>query len=504
MSKELRPYQQEGLDALRTTLRQGVKKIVLQLPTGGGKTLVSASIAKGVLQKGKRMAFVVPRIVLVDQVVSEYWQEGIRDEIGVQQGVHQLEDGAAPIQVCSIDTLRTRGRYPEADVVIFDEGHILTKTHKRWMEENPEKIFIALTATPWSTGMGKHFETLLVMETTKGLIDKEWLCPFRVFAPDIPDMRHVKVNNTGKFAEKESSEVMQKLTGNIVDTWVRGWNKDKTLCFAVDLAHAKAIQERFLQAGISCGYQDARTCDADRRKNKKQFHSGELRIVVSVGTLLLGTDWNVHCISDCQPTKSEIRHVQKIGRGLRTAEGKECLMVFDHAGNTSGRYDKNGKLDSLGYVTDIFHESLDMGNDDRKNERKTPLPKKCPQCTMLRPAGTAKCPNCGFEAKPVNSLFENDGELVELIPGMMAKPKKKKQESTFEDKQLWYSMFVCYAQSRGYKPGWAANKYRERFDVWPRGLSDRPIEPSMQCLSYIRSRQIAFAKSRRQSNAATL
>src|SRR5208282_5722440 len=101
------------------------------------------------------------------------------------------------------------------------------------------------------------------------------------------------------------------------------WGKDKTLCFAVDCAHAQAIQRRFEEAGIAAGYQDARTPMDERREIKRRFHSGDFPVVVSVGTLTIGVDWDVRCISMCRPTRSEMLFVQIVGRGLRTADGKK-------------------------------------------------------------------------------------------------------------------------------------------------------------------------------------
>lgn len=503
--RELRPYQAAGLEALRQTARQGVKRIVLQLPTGGGKTLVSAKIAQSVVAKGGRMAFTVPRIILVDQTIQEFWQEGIRDEVGVLQGNHQLTDLGAPIQVCSIDTLRARKYFPDAKVVIFDEGHILTDAHKEWMAKSPDTIFICLTATPWTKGLGKHFETLLIMETTRGLIEQKYLCPFRVFGPDVPDMRGVKMTNKGDYHEGQSSAVMQKLTGNIVDHWMKFWGKEKTFNFAVDLAHAKAIQERFLQNGISCGYQDAFSPDSDRQQNKKDFHSGKMLVLVSVGTLYLGTDWDVRCIQDCQPTRSEIRHVQKNGRGLRMAPGKEMLIVIDHAGNNWGRTDERGKPTSLGFVTDIHHDHLDMGADTLKSEPKPPLPKACPQCTALRPPRVAKCPNCGFEAQRVNGHHESDGELVEVTPGATKrKPGGGKREYTQAEKIKFYAELKAYAIQHKYKNGWAFHKFSEKFKSRPdrsfEGVAPAPY-PSAEVTIWCRSRAIAWAKSKKRQEA---
>jgi DNA repair protein RadD len=102
-------------------------------------------------------------------------------------------------------------------------------------------------------------------------------------------------------------------------------------------------------AGIAAGYCDAWTDCVERRMLERQFRSGEIKVVCSVRTLTTGIDWPVSCIIDAAPTKSEILHVQKTGRGLRINPGTEDLLVLDHAGNSL----------RLGLVTDIGHDCLD-------------------------------------------------------------------------------------------------------------------------------------------------
>jgi hypothetical protein len=84
-----------------------------------------------------------------------------------------------------------------------------------------------------------------------------------------------------------------------------------------------------------------------------------------------------------------------------------------------------------------------------------------------------------------------DGELIELTP-----KKAKSEQATRDEKQVFYSMALWLAQERGYKRGWAANKYREKFDVWPRGLMDVTCEPDQAFLNYEKSRRIAWAKAK--------
>jgi len=487
--RELRDYQQDGVGSLKQTLRQGVKRVMCQLPTGAGKTLISATIAAGALAKGNKLAFVCPRISLIDQTVEEFAKEDIR-EVGVIQGSHPLEDWSKPIQVCSIDTIRSRKAFPEASVVIFDEAHLLYEAHKAWMADRPGTIFIGLSATPWAKGLGNYFDTLLVMATTKELIEKKYLCPFRVFATGHPDLRDVKIT-AGDYNEGQLSDAMQQgtLIADIVETWKKKWGKGNTFVFCVDCAHAQAVQERFAAAGIFCAYQDARTPPLERAEIKRKFHTGEYQVVVSVGTLTLGVDWDVRCISFCRPTRSEMLFVQAIGRGLRMAPGKSECLILDHSDTTS----------RLGFVTDIHHDHLSDGKEQVKSERKEPLPKECKKCGVLKPPRTAVCPNCGFKAERVNGIMEHDGELQE-VTGLVPKYRKKSKEWTMQEKSVFLAELKAYGISKQYKPGWAARKYLEKFGVWPDwSIKDvRPASyPSSATMMFIKSRQIAWAKSKR-------
>ncbi len=490
--RELRPYQLEGIEAIKQSLRQGIKRICVMLPTGGGKTLISATIAQGALSKGNRLAFVVPRISLIDQTVEEYYKEDIRD-VGVIQSQHPLTDWGKPIQICSIDTIRSKKAFPDASIVIFDECHLWTEAHAQWMKEKPDTIFIGLSATPWRKGLGKFFESLLVMSTTQELIDQGYLSPFRVFASSHPDLSDVKVVG-GEYKQDDVSAAMQKgtLTADIVKTYKDKWGKGKTLCFAVDCAHARAIQERFEEAGVKCGYQDAHTPDEERRDIKRKFHDSSYEVVVSVGTLILGVDWAVECISYCRPTRSEMLFVQAIGRGLRPAPGKEFCTIFDHTDTTS----------RLGFVTSIQHDELDDGKQKPKTERQVPLPKECKSCSALLAPGIKKCPVCGFERKPATSgIVEDDGELQEIVPGLLPKRKKgEKREYTMAEKSQFFAELKGYAAEKNYKDGWCANKYREKFSVFPNHPSIKyvvPATPSVVMRSWIRSRQIAWIKSKK-------
>ena len=494
MISELREYQQQCLQDVRDSIRGGVKRLVVQAATGAGKTKIAAAIVDSALSKGNPTAFVVPSISLIDQTVESFWAEGIRD-IGVIQAGHPMTDWSKPVQVCSIQTVKARGHFPAARTVIFDECHRLFAAHLAWMgHPDWQRVpFIGLSATPWTRGLGKHFETLLIAATTSDLIERRYLSPFRVFATGHPDLSAVRTV-AGDYHEGELSGAMQKgeLTADIVRTWQAKWNQGKTLCFAVDCAHAKSIQERFEQAGISCGYQDANTPSDERAEIKRKFHDGRYQVVCNVETLTTGVDWDVRCLILARPTRSEMLYTQIIGRALRTADGKDCAVILDHSDTTQ----------MLGFVTDIHHDRLDMGDKKPKEEKKPPLPKECKNCSFLKPPRTPICPNCGQESKPVCNMIERDGELVELTKDRNAKAKKG--SATIADQMQFFASLKCHAQARGYKQGWAANQYRQKFGVWPpRYFDNMPPadEVAPHITSWIKSQQIRFAKAKKKQEA---
>jgi DNA repair protein RadD len=234
---------------------------------------------------------------------------------------------------------------------------------------------------------------------------------------------------------------------------------------------------------VAAEYADAYTPRIERTAMGLRLKHRRTKVVCNVGIFTTGTDWPfIGCIVLARPTKSEMLYLQMIGRGLRTSPGKADLLILDHSDTTL----------RLGFVTDIHHDELDDGKPKpkAKTKQKEPkLPKECPSCGQLKVG--RKCPGCGFEPKPQSS--EQQGELAELTPG-----KAKADRAT---KQRWFSMLRHYAQRRGFADGWVAHTFREKWSVWPRGLSDLTTEPDAEVLGYIRHKLIRHAKGRQKAAA---
>ena len=493
MITELRDYQVEAIDELREAVRDGHQRVVMQAPTGAGKTLVGAALIDSALRKGKRVLFVVPALSLIDQTVGVLQAEGV-DDVGVMQAMHEMTDGRCKVQVASVQTLSKR-QFPEADIIIIDEVHrwfrfygkmILDPAHKG-------KPIIGLSATPWTRGLGSYFTKLLQPVTTQALIDDGWLSDFKVYAPSSPDLSNVRTV-AGDYHEGDLGVVMneQKLVADVVQTWLEKAQGRPTLCFAVDCAHARALQEQFIRAGVSADYQDAYTKSEARHLIRARFHSGETQVVCNIGTLTTGVDWDVRCIVIARPTKSEMLHVQIIGRGLRTADGKDHCLILDHSDNHI----------RLGFVTDINHPELDDGRERRakqKTEDTIALPRPCVGCKALLPPKTKVCPACGFEHQPRNgAIVCADGELLEIDrTTRQPKPPKTAREELLEmSQQSVYSQMIAHRNLCGYGFKWPLAQYRSLYGDWPTGLHDRPETPTPALKRYVRWRLIQWAKQK--------
>lgn len=481
---ELRDYQSEAISNLRSSIRSGKRRPVLQMPTGAGKTATAGAIINLAREKDNNVIFCVPAISLVDQTVESFERDGIFD-IGVMQAYHERTDPTCPVQVASIQTLMRR-QIPKASLVIIDEAHVMFKFTAKWMEEWKDVTFIGLTATPWAKGMGKLYDDLIIGTTTQKLIDEGYLSDYKVFAPSHPDLKNVKIVK-GDYDTKGASDAMQKgtLVADIVSTWLEKGEDRPTLCFCVDRAHAKKVQQQFLSAGVEAEYMDAFTDREERNAIAKRFADGDVRVVCNVGVLTTGIDWDVRCIIMARPTRSEILYTQIIGRGLRTAPGKDYCLILDHSDTTL----------RLGFVSDIHHDALDDGTKKQtKVEKKPKLPKECPKCAYLKPPGIRQCPQCGFVAEIVSKVESEAGELLEYTRN----GKLLAKEWSVSQKNAFYAELLGYCRQRGYKDGWAYHAYRERIG---KGPPEKVIAmpPSPATLSWIRHRNIVKAKQKEKN-----
>lgn len=497
----LRPLQERAMELLRASLRSGHKRTVIQAPCGFGKTVVAAHVIAGALAKRNRIAFTVPRISLVDQTFERFVANGINPaDMGVMQASHPWSRPHAPIQICSVPTLASRG-FPEVSFSIVDEAHLQFETINRWMAQESDKLFVALTATPWARGMGDRWDDLIIPTSIAELIEQDYLSKFKVFAGPRPDLSGIDVVNTPNGRDYHEGQLSarysgQEIVADVVSTWLEKGQNLPTLCFAVDRGHAQALQDQFTEVGVTSAYIDANTPREERKTIMDAYQRGDIKIINSIGTMTVGVDVDCRCLIMARRTMSEMLFVQIVGRVLRIAENKDIAIILDHTDNHH----------RLGMVTDIHHDRLRTSKSEAaekkakdESDRKAPKPFECPKCKFMVPYQARQCDNCGWVSRRPNTVETIPGELRELGASGPRLPKEPAIERLArQGKQEIYSQLLAMQGTK--KDGWVSFKFKEIFSVWPRGLIKEPSEPSSALQSWVRSGFIKWAKSRPRSS----
>jgi len=464
---ELREYQNTGIESLREAVKNGFKKIVLAMPTGSGKSYLTAQIIKNALDKDKIILWLVHRRNLVLQF------KAVLKEFGVDAGIIMAgieSDTKLPCQICTVQTLQRRLQlldpfnnrfFIDADLVLIDEAHrSISKTYKDVIELYRDKILIGVTATPvgpQGRGLGEVYDALVDVVGVQELIDQKYLSPVRYFAAKAPNLKGVKVA-MGDYVVKELDKKMNKtkLNGDIVENWLKLGNNKKTIAFCVNVKHSIAICEEFVKNNIPAEHLDAKSSDEERDDVFRRMEDGDTKVICNVAIYQEGLDVPaVENIIIARPTKSMGLYRQMCGRGMRVSDGKDSLKVFDHG----------GVIEEHGFLEGDIEWTLDgkeVAWKKKKKSKTEPKPCKCRVCNEVF-VGLKVCPRCNTKLKKFGKKIETvDAELVELKGA-----KKRNRDYDWDDKRKLMGALRFHAAVKGYKDGWALHSYRDYFGCWP-------------------------------------
>jgi len=497
---ELRQYQfgavEKVREAIRTLMAQGKRQIAILLvaPTGSGKTVIGSHILHSAFQKGKMSLFIAHRRELIKQCSKKL------ELFGLDHGILMAGEPPSMLAETQIASIQTFARRivkdmkltaPLADVIMIDEAHHATSDSYLALKDiYPDGIFIGLTATPCRSdgrGLGKYFDCLIEVATPQELIDMGFLVDTKIVAPRLPDLKGVRTVK-GDFEEKELQKRMEPMIGDLVRDWKQYAAGRSTLVFAVTVAHSVWIKERFENHGITCEHVDAQTPMEKRDRIFDDFLNGRLQVLTNVGIATEGTDLPIaSCAILARPTKSYGLYLQMAGRICRTHPGKTDALIIDHSGNV---YRHGFPQDAGGWELD---EKFSMTEKNQQRLEKESNPITCRECFCVY-TKQLHCPACGaLPTKKGISLAMEEGRLYHIE----RKKKQKTELLTMEQKAEWHGMLKSYELAKGYRNGWAANKYREKFGVYPNHPTVRYAElrqPSIDVLNFIKSRNIAYAK----------
>lgn len=369
------------------------------------KTFIFSTILNGAKSKGKRAVMAVRGRSLVDQA-SRRLEEMSVDHSVFMAGDKRF-DSTKQIQICSIDTLRSRNLYPPADIVIIDEAHFATsQSFKNFLTVYSDAYWLSVTATPWVRGGLKHLADKIIYPISiEELTAQGYLVPARYYVPTAFDTSKIKIVS-GEFAEDAALVEFKKqaVYGDVIRNYLKHCVGQPTFVFCINLAHAHEMQTYFLAEKINAV---VITADTSLDERKFLLDNIENHVIISVGTMTTGVDVpSLRNIILCRPTKSKNLYVQMLGRGTRPFAGKEYFSVYDHVGNVVEH----------GFLIDEKQADLDGPEKKKKSTGASTAPqqKTCPACFAVVKRHLRVC-HCGHVFVNLVELpKEYDGELIEL------------------------------------------------------------------------------------------
>lgn len=455
MTLDLRPYQSDIIDQTRNALRSH-HSVLIQAPTGSGKTALAAHMIARAAERGRRAWFVCHRDFLLTQTAAAF------DMAGVKYGYISANREFNPyhhVQIASIDTLRRRfGRLLPPDLIVWDECHHLAARSwsavAKWAGISRH---VGLSATPArldGRGLGAFFGSMVRGPSVAWLIERGFLSAYRAFAPGRPDLSGIP-KRAGDYATTELAEVMDtaQIAGNIVGQYRSRALGKKAIYYAVSIEHSRHIAEAFCRSGIAAEHLDGNSSLVERADAARRLASGEVAVLTNVELFGEGFDLSalageatIECVGLCRPTQSLALHLQQVGRALRPKD--EPAIILDHAGN----------LMRHGLPDDEREWSLDGIRRATKDRDVGPPVRMCDACYGVFSATTRICPYCGVQAALTpREVEEIQADLVEADRELLkaARQREVQRARTLED-------LIAIGKARGYRDGWAYHRWAGR------------------------------------------
>ncbi|MEB3160436.1 MAG: DEAD/DEAH box helicase [Synechocystis sp.] len=457
----LRDYQRKMIDDISLTweCHKCRKKVMAQLPTGGGKTVIFSAIADKFVRRQERVLVLAHREELVVQAANKL-TDITRSPVGIIKAGYS-PDPLFPIQVASVQSMVNRlTHHPNFDLVVIDEAHHSTaSTYRKILEAYPNAYQLGVTATPIrtdGTGFRDLFDAMVCGPTIAELIAQGYLADFTLYADPSPmNTKGVKTMG-GDFSARDlakKNDIMQ-LSGNVVDSYRRHADGKRCLVFALNVAHSKAIADRYNAAGIPAVHLDGDTPNEERKEALRLFAEGKIKVITNCSLFAEGLDIPaIDAVQIARPTKSLGLWLQIIGRALRLALGKSKAIIIDHTNNS--------KMHGLPTRRRIWTlDGVEYPDEAKK-------PKRKPQeDTEVEPVEVVEAP---VQLVAIAEPTEEEQWLT-WLQDLITFAKNRKYSDGWvyhklmEEKPPLF-VFQAYGKLKGYKPAWAIYKYQEAHGI---------------------------------------
>ena len=399
---QLRPYQQTLLSQTQDALAADAKaRAMLQLPTGGGKTVIAAALLSEWLTDGRKAVWLTHRKELAEQTLGMLADAQVPAITSVNWTPGEdapAMSGGAVILMAQTVSRRTASRevwnrYNANDLLVIDEAHhAAADGWARAMRQWPGPI-VGMTATPWRLSEKEGFDHLFgELRCGPQVADLQALgslCGAQVFIP--PPERRIAggaVDRTGDYTEAGIEQANRDrpdiMTAGALEFWQKHASGRPTIAYAVSVDHAHNLAAMFNDAGIPAAILLGDTKPEERDRAIAGFRNGAIKALVNVAVATEGFDLpDASCIIIARPTMSLALYLQMVGRGLRPKDdGGECV-ILDLAANSA----------THGLPEDYREWSLEPRGAQKAGEAPVAV---CPECDAASPASSHNCRGCGY------------------------------------------------------------------------------------------------------------
>lgn len=336
----LKKHQQEALNNLATMREQKHTIALLYQATGTGKTVTAVSDAKAV---GGRVLYVAHTKSLITQAAETFCSIWPEATIGLyvenkKETEQQIICGSVQSIALNLDSF-----FPDSfDYMIIDEAHHATKdTYQKLLSYFTPRFTLGLTATPERSddhNILEVFKNTAHRLDIKTAVEIGELCPVRCFRIHTNiDLTKVHYNSVQyNIRDLESKIFVPERNKLIVDTWMEYVKDKRTVIFCVSRKHAELIANELKIRGVSAVSVDGSMKLAERNETTRRFAEGKIKVLCACDVLNEGWDCpQTEVLFMARPTMSKVLYTQQLGRGMRLAEGKESLIVFDFVDNAN-------------------------------------------------------------------------------------------------------------------------------------------------------------------------
>ena len=384
---ELKVRQQQAFDAVFAALDRGVDRQLVALPTGVGKTVLAAHIAK----KFDKVLFLAHRAELVEQTARTMaLVDPERTQGRIEQGTHDLGNAFTIAMLPTVYRRLDRIPPDSFDCVILDEAHhACSKTFREVLDYFTPRLRLGLTATPErldGLALSNLFSEISYSMTLADAVNENLLVP----PSAIQCLTSVNISAVhtrgGDLAEDELAALVDDPARNefIASKFLEHCTGRRAIAFCVNIAHTQNLVEAFTAVGVKAEWISGN--DPLRSEKLERFAAGEFQVLANCQILTEGfDDCGVDAILLCRPTKSRSLYCQMLGRGLRLNPGKENCRILDFV-DVAGKHSLMSAWKFFGFTKPPKQDQpFEIGDEEKEKKEKEERESRVKAIDLERP-----------------------------------------------------------------------------------------------------------------------